>query len=331
MPDPTAAAALGTETPGGSTTTTTTDAAAAAAAAATAAAAAAAGGGDETARLAAEAAAAAARGTTTNPPTQFPADWRKLMVGEDPKELTQAERYASPAQVWKKARELETQISSGVFIRPLAKDATAEQVTEWRKANGVPEKPEDYFTKLPDGLVLGEADKPIFDALAKDWLHKHNVKPEAAHELITWMNGLEEAEVAKATESDRKFAIERADQLRAEWGTDYRANINHVTAFLETAPKGLESVIADARDSSGRLLLSNPDAVRWFAQLARQVNPSLTQSGGGGGDQGSVDDRIAVIEKMMRTNRKDYDKDTKVQKELRDLYSARERLKANAA
>jgi hypothetical protein len=44
----------------------------------------------------------------------------------------------------------------------------------------------------------------------------------------------------------------------------------------------------------------------------------------------SIDDEIKVIEKYMRTNRAEYNKDPQKQQRLRDLYGARSKVKAKA-
>src|SRR5580765_7475618 len=74
----------------------------------------------------------------------WPADWRKNIAGDDEKELAQASRYASPADIWKKARALEQRLSSGELRPVLTKDAKPEEITAYRKAHGIPEAPDKY-------------------------------------------------------------------------------------------------------------------------------------------------------------------------------------------
>src|SRR5687767_3918859 len=46
---------------------------------------------------------------------KWPDNWRQEMTGGDEKELKQAERYLTPADVWKKTRSLEQKLSSGEY------------------------------------------------------------------------------------------------------------------------------------------------------------------------------------------------------------------------
>ena len=71
-------------------------------------------------------------------------DWRTRLAGGDEKELKRLSRFASEADVYKAYRELEKKKSSGELKQALSKDATPEQIAEWRKENGIPETPDKY-------------------------------------------------------------------------------------------------------------------------------------------------------------------------------------------
>src|SRR3546814_3644725 len=64
---------------------------------------------------------------------------------------------------------------TGVQTCALPIYATPEQIAEWRKEQGIPEKPEDYDLKFDNGLVIGEADKPLVAEFLKA-SHATNVK-----------------------------------------------------------------------------------------------------------------------------------------------------------
>lgn len=276
-------------------------------------------------------AATGATGTGEAAKPTWPEDWRKQMVGEDEKELRQAERYATPKDIWKKARELERRVSSGELKAPLPDNPTPEQLTAYRAERGIPEKPEGYLEQLPNGLVIGETDKPIFESFVKE-LHAVNADPKVAHAAVAWYNKFQEDQAAKTAEADVAHREEVGDALRAEWGADYRANVNHVKAFLEAAPKGVADLIANARDAEGRALLNSPQVLQWLASTARELNPIHTiVPGTSGNDGATVDGEIEKIEKVMRDKPKEYFRDEKMQARLRELYGARERIKGRAA
>lgn len=254
--------------------------------------------------------------------------WRQELAGTDDKAIKQLERFASPKALWDSYQAAYQKIRSGELKSALPENATPEQLTAFRQERGIPETPEGYLEKLPNGLVIGENDKPIFDSFVKE-LHSVNADPKVAHAAVAWYNKFQEDQAAKVTEADAAQRAEAEDALRSEWGPDYRANVNHIKAFLgdEIADK-----IANARDSEGRALLNDPSVVRFFAQKARELNPSHTiVPGTSGNDPQTIETEIDTIEKYMRTNSKEYYRDEKMQEKLRHLYDARERNKSRAA
>jgi hypothetical protein len=255
-------------------------------------------------------------------------DWRKNVAGGDDAAVKMLERFASPADLGKAYREAVKKISSGELAKPLPKDATPEQVAEWRKGNGIPEKPDGYFEKLPNGLVIGAEDKPMFDAVAAK-LHSRNVQPEVIHDLAEWYYGMQDDALAKAQKADQEQSVTATDALRQEWGTDYRANINIANSYLDSLGPELKPLVMDATLPDGTRLFNNTDFMKWFVGQAREINPaSHIVPAGSEATINSVSGEIAKIEKVMSTNRAEYNRDTKMQERLRQLYAAREKLQA---
>lgn len=257
--------------------------------------------------------------------------WRQELAGDDDKAVKQLERFATPKALWDSYQAAAQKIRSGELKAPLPDNATPEQLAAYRADRGIPDKPEGYLEKLPDGLVIGENDKPIFDSFVKE-LHAVNADPKVAHAAVAWYSKFQEEQAAKTAEADTGHRSETEDALRAEWGADYRANVNHVKAFLESAPEGIADKIANARDSEGRAVLNDPAVMRWLVSTARELNPSHTiVPNTGGNDGATVEGEIDKIEKFMRTNSKEYYRDEKMQSRLRDLYGARQKIQERAA
>lgn len=251
-------------------------------------------------------------------------DWRKTIAGDDAKELEYLGRYASVADYHKATREMRTKLSSGDFARPLPADATEQQKTEWRQANGVPTKPEDYFAKLPDGLVIGADDKPVFDALAKDMLEQ-NMTPGQMHAIVKWYHGYQDQEAAALTARDTKDRQTFETQMRERWGQDYKANQNHLVAFLDTIGGGAKEAILNARLADGQALFNHPDIVAFLTDAARKVHAPGTLGGvGAEANASTVDEEIKKIETTMRKDRPAYNRDTGMQERYRQLLEWRE-------
>lgn len=256
----------------------------------------------------------------------WPGDWRSKL-SPDGKHAKTLDRFASPNALFDSYQALRQRLDSGEFkqVVPFPDKGTPEEQNAWRKSNNIPEKPDEYSLKFDDGLVVGDADKPIVDDFLKA-AHEANASPEQVNKMLHWYYDLQERNATAQEESDANYLRESEDALRAEWGGEFRPNINMIKGLLATIPESARDAFANARDGEGKALLNHPDFARWLVQTARTLNPAATVVPNAGANvAGAIDDEIAAIEKTMRTDRKTYNNDQKMQQRLRDLYDARQR------
>lgn len=240
----------------------------------------------------------AAPSPTPSPSPTATFDWRKEITGGDEKALKTFERFSTIQDAGKAYLEAVNKIRSGELAKPLAKDAKPEEVAAWRQANGVPEKPEGYLDKLPNGRVIGKDDLPMFTEVAGK-LHGLNAAPAVMHELAEWYYGLADKESAKISEADKADARGVEDVLRKTWGDDYRANENHLENYLAGLPEGLQKAFREGFGGDGKKLMHNPDFKLWFANIAREHNPAGMVSVGGNENQAtSINDELTKLIKM---------------------------------
>jgi hypothetical protein len=277
--------------------------------------------------------AAAAADTTPaakeEPAGDWAPDWRSK-ISPDAKHQKTLERFDSPKSMFESYMALRQKLDSGE-LKPVSEypaDGKPEQQAEWRKAHGIPDAPEGYELAFDDGLVIGEHDKPIVEGFLKA-AHESNASPEQVNKIMHWYYEEQERMLSAQEEKDSTFLRESEDVLRAEWGGDFRANINMIRGLVDTMPADVKDLFVNARLGDGNALLNHPDMARWLAMNARTINPVATVVPGAGANiAGAIDDEITTIEKTMRENRKAYNADSKMQNRLRELYSARERAKA---
>lgn len=236
--------------------------------------------------------------------TTWAENWRELMAGKDAKELS---RYADPAGVWKKVKNLEKKLNEKVAgpVKP-GDDATPEDKAAYYKALGVPEKPEAYFDqiKLPNNAVLGEADKPLVESFAKA-MHPHGMTPDAMSGAVAWLKDHERQVAENQVVADESFRVTARDALRDEWGNDFKRNHQAATATFKDMPAEISNAILMARTADGRLVGNIPELVKWAAQVEFERNPSSSVVPSRGTDPGkSVDDRINEI-RTLRKNKPD--------------------------
>lgn len=108
---------------------------------------------------------------------------------------------------------------------PNPKYATPEEWQGVFKKLGLPESPDKYELKAPEGA------NPEFVGKFKQLAHKAGILPKQAAELLEWYQGETKASV-EAVETQRKADVEKASEaLKREWG----ANFDKELAVTESA------------------------------------------------------------------------------------------------
>lgn len=261
-------------------------------------------------------------------PGDWPDDWR-VKLSPDGKHSKTLDRLASPNALLDSYLSLRQKVDSGELKATAAypDKGTPEEQVAWRKSNGIPERAEDYQLKFSDGLVIGDADKPFVEGFLKT-AHDSNATPEQVNKMLHWYYGSQEAALAAQEQKDVDYLHASEDTLRAEWGGEYRGNLNMIQSLVDTMPASIKDLFVSARLADGSVMMNHPDMARWLVHTSRTVNPVATVVPGAGANvAGAIDDEIATIEKTMRTDRKAYNNDPKMQQRLRDLYDARTRSK----
>lgn len=277
-------------------------------------------------------------GAATPIAPDWPADWRTKAAAGDDATVKMLERFASPLDLVKKIREQEKLISSGQIKQPLAKDATAEQVAEYRKQNGIPETFDKYEIKLAEGLKMGEEDKPVMDAILGA-AHASNAPPEIVNAMVNAYYQQEKLFNEQLEGARDSYHQSSEDILRAEWGGEFRNEVGRVNNLLATFPDDARAALQDGKDNNGMRLLDNAGLMRGLASLSRMLNPVTTVVPGSGGDQAlSVETEMKAIEDRMAGGpNKDkaisdaYYKDEKAQSRYRELVAWNEGNKKKSA
>lgn len=258
--------------------------------------------------------------------TDFPEDWRQKWAGEDKAKLKTLDRFKTPADVYTAYEALRQRVDSGELKlnKPFPDKGTPEEQAAWRKEAGVPDKPEAYEINLPDGVVLGEEDKPIIESV-KAFAHGKNVPPSVLNDFVGWYYAEQDKQLAARAEADQQARQANDDALRAEWGNDYRANLNAIGALFSSTPE-LKDRFLSARFADGTLVGDDPDTLKWLAGLGREAFPASTLLPNGGAN---VTSRLAEIRELAKTNPDSYWSPA-IQEEERKLIEAELRMKGRS-
>lgn len=280
------------------------------------------------------AASQAAATTTTDTTTVTPdwsADWRLKMAGGDEKRAKAYEKYASPKDVADAHLSLQQQLSTGEYRKKLPDNPKPEELTAWRKANGIPESADKYDLNLPDGLVLGENDLPVAQAFAAE-MHGVNADQKTVQKALTWWAKSQQAGLAARQTEDSEYKRQTEDALRAEWGGEYRMNEASIANFTAGLPGELSKTIMGARAPDGRLLWDNPSFRSHMLKQAYLENPArLVVPANGGDSLDAIEQQLAEIKKVSQEDPRRYNKDTAMQQRRGKLLEAQSMLQNRKA
>ena len=248
----------------------------------------------------------------------WPEDWREKAAAGDEKKLARLSRYASPQALADALIAAQNKLSSK--LSGPGKDATAEQLKEYRDSLGIPETADKYDLKE---LNVKDVDKPLLEAFLKR-AHETNQTQAQVAASIQGYQELVQKTVENRASKDAEIQKASEDALRAEWGKDFRRNVTIINSLLESQPSGFKDRVLNGRLADGTPIGSDPDMLRWLLAVELERNPQSTIVPGAGANMAqTVEDEISKIEKMMRDNRTAYNRDEKVQARYRELIDAK--------
>jgi hypothetical protein len=230
----------------------------------------------------------------------WPENWRQQIAGDDKSRLTQLERFSDPAAIFKQNLELQAKLSSGTVKTALPDNATDEQKLAWRKENGLPEAATGYEVKLPEGVVPGEADKPLIADYQK-FAHANNMTAAQFNQNLGFYYQLQAAERAARVQRDGQFHDNAVSALTTEWGDqNYKRNTTMIANLISSSfPADFVPLLNAARLPDGTLLADHPAYLKGVADQARQIVPVTTLMQPNGDTAKAMSTRRGEIEKLM--------------------------------
>lgn len=262
--------------------------------------------------------------TSATPDPHAWATKREAYANGDPKLSARLARYSSEKDVIDALIAAQNKISSGGLKAPLPENPTPEEIAAWRAENGVPLTPKDYGVKVPDGVDPVQTEEFLATA------HELNMTPAQVEKMIAWKASADEKALTQRAETDAAARQAGTDELRQDWGPEYKLNINLVTGLLDAAPQGIKEQLMGARLANGTLLGNDPTSLRWLASLAREINPTATVVPGSGVNAvQAIQSEMQSLQKLMGDRNSEYWKGPTaeaLQKRFRDLAAVSEKV-----
>ena len=245
--------------------------------------------------------ASADKAPTDDKPS-LPDQWRELFANGDDKALARLKRYTSPQNVVKALLAAEQKIRSGEYKKALDADATDEEKAEWRKENGIPEKPDDYKVADVDGYKWQDADKPVINTFLKE-LHGANASQAVIDKMLSTYAQITGAQKEAAADKDRNDDLAIRDHLRDEFGAEFRPMSKLMARALadpEIMPDGLGEILKNARSTDGTKLINTKSFANWLAQFSVENYGAGSMVTGDG--EATLSSRETELASLMRSD-----------------------------
>lgn len=254
-------------------------------------------------------------------PAAFPDNWRDLMAGEDKDTRKALDRFKGPSDVAKSWREAAAAISKGVKAPARPADDQPEQLKQWRETMGIPPEATGYQLADPVAKRFTDADKPNME-LFTTGMHKRDMPPNAVNAALDVYADMQDLVMSSMAARDKELNTSCQDELRQEWGSEFRANAELARAAAEKLTPGVNWF--EARLPDGRRLGDIPGVVRTYAQLGKDQFGDVSFAGDT--RTNVTEGRIAEIKKMMADDKSPYYTDGgKIKTEYQGLLEAKDR------
>ncbi len=211
-----------------------------------------------------------------NEPQNDVGKWR-AQLPDDLKENEEMKKYNTLGDLGK----AHIQAISGMkgMVRVPGKDAKPEDLQAFRKAVGVPEKPDAYqfdAKQLPEGVKIDDDMVSWFRTVA----HKADLNPDQAKILYNSFYDRTVGGIVAQTKALAEGKKKLEDDLKRELGDKYNESIAHARKVVfEIAPEGLAKYLEDTG------LGNHPLMTKLFIKVGSMIKEDSVGKTGAGGEK----------------------------------------------
>lgn len=236
------------------------------------------------------------------PAATMPENWRDLAADGDEDTLKLLKRYGSVKGVAKALREANDKIRSGktgVADEPMPDpEKEPDKAKAWRKERGIPDDPTGYV--LPEDVTkrLADEDKPLVTSFT-EFAFSKGASPAAVELGAAWYAEMAETARAERIAADQEASSTAEEDLRKDWGAEYKGNLKLAARFVESIP-GVGPAWAEARMPDGTRLGDNPAFMAWASDQGRNTFGDAVFASSD--SERRHNDRKAEIEGIMKSD-----------------------------
>lgn len=246
---------------------------------------------------------------------QWPEQWRDGIANGDQKRAANLARFSDPGKIYDSWAAMTQRLAAGELRstapKPAGENVAPEAVKAWRTERGLPVELTEIKVPLPAGAKMEDLDeggKARVEYFTKAFYDADLSQPQI-DKVMTEYNAFAEKQAAEQTAADGRLRDELEDNLRADWGGEFRSNLALTDRFMtNTFGEDVADAIMGARTADGRRLFNIPEFFKAIHSLARETGDDVvtgeTQIGGK-----SVDQRIEEINNILVTDRARYNRE----------------------
>lgn len=223
------------------------------------------------------------------------------------------------------------EVTQGRVKLPTGKDDDPKEVSQFRKAWGIPEKAEDYKAEVPKEIgELSNVDQELL-AEFKERAHKKNFSQAQFNDSLEMYWAVDQRVKAARQAEAIRLDMAGEDEVRNELGRNFRPDIELTNRFFADR-LGKHGWDAEQRKEflaqrleNGQKLGSFPPFVKMMVELAREQADDGAFDIGESSDGVDLDKKIDDIVSKSQTDPKEYER---LQPELKRLIAAQQRRDA---
>ena len=190
---------------------------------------------------------------------------------KDPKARAFFDRYSTIDAAANALLEKEQMLSRRVAVP--GEDASEEDMARFRKDMGVPESVEEYDVQSmkPEAYTDEEWSSEVVQSVLSPVVaaaHAAGVNQSGLKAVVDAYMSVSAANAAEQARQDASWAEAAEEQLRTDWGSDYKGNMMAAEQAIASIP-GIENLVL----KDGSQLGNNPLFIRIAADLGRLRGP----------------------------------------------------------
>lgn len=227
-------------------------------------------------------------------------NWRETLAGGNEDHAKLLSGMGSVNDVVKKMFNQEKVIAEGshkAFTLPDDKASDGARQS-FRERVGSGANADEYFSALPEGEIVGEVDRGLFDTIAGVAADNY-VPKETLSKIYKGYNEYVAKYVQEREATDATSKRENDATLQAEWRGDFDIHNKTIDTMIDSSE--VSETLRTARDGDDKLLMDNPEFRKFLLSKHLEAHP-IVPIPQGATDGRDVDSELAEMDTMYLKN-----------------------------